>query len=1142
MVIGGGVSGIQASLDLADQGHLVYLVEREPSIGGKMAQLDKTFPTLDCSICILAPKMVEVSRHPNINLLAYSEVKEVSPIDGGNGFKARILKKSRYVDSDLCTGCRLCSEKCPQNVPNEFNEGLNSRKAIYIPFPQAVPAIATIDSDYCLHFTKGICGVCEKICPAGAIDFEQEPRELELEVKAIVVATGFNLLDPKILPQYNYGRFPDVLTSLQFERIMCASGPMSGELLKPSDGEKPEKVVFIQCVGSRNRNVKPYCSQICCMYATKQAITAKEHDPEIDVTILYNDLKAFGKNHEELIQRAENTYGVRYVKGLPGEVLKDVETGSLLVRYTDLLTGEVTTAETDIVVLCPAVTPAAGAEILAGVLGIKSDEYGFYESANSTDSVDSGIEGIYLCGMCEEPKDISSSVTQASAAAAKAALRTDLVKAPEVEVEIAEREISAEPRIGVFICDCGINISSTVDVPQVVKYASELPNVIISQETQFACSKDIQLAIQDSIEENDLNRIVVASCTPRTHEPLFRETCNQAGLNPYLFEMVNIREHDSWVHQDYPKEATDKAKDLVRMAVAKATLLNPLTRVESTVEPSVLVLGGGLSGLAAAKTIADKGFHAYIVERTDSLGGRLLEGHSIPFEYLDGRKIVGPLIDEVLENSNITCLLQSELKEVDGSIGDFKVTLLQDGEERTLEVGAIIIATGAEELRERGLFGYEDSPDVLLLTDLDRLFREGQLEDGETTLFILCAGSREAEGRSYCSRVCCGESIDLAARIRERYPNSQAYILYRDIRLPFGGEEPYRLARERGVIFIRYDSDNPPEVEIEEDGELQVSVFDVIAKLRLQIDVDRVVLATPVVPRSENRDLASMLKVPVNQYGFFMEAHPKLRPVEFENSGIYLCGPAHSPQWITESYSQALAAASKALIPLMQGRVLSEATIAEVDPDECIGCANCVAACPYNAITIQSLVAQVDKPLCRGCGICAVECPAGAITLHHFTDDQLSAMIQAAMEEPISLDEPRILSFFCNWCAYAGADMAGVSRFNYPPNVRIIRVMCSGRVEPKHILQAFLLGVDAVLIGGCHPGDCHYISGNLKAEERVEEVKRWLKETGVGDERLRIGWFSAGEGKQLAEELTEFTEQIRKIGPNPLRKNIKEKD
>ena len=1136
LVIGGGVSGIQASLDLADQGHLVYLVEKEPSIGGKMAQLDKTFPTLDCSICILAPKMVEVSRHPNIRLLAYAEVKKVTPIDKGRAFKVKIVVKSRYVNSDLCTGCRLCTEKCPQKVPNEFNAGLDSRKAIYLTFPQAVPAIATIDKENCLYFTKGVCRVCEKVCPAGAIDFEQELEEIEVDVKSIVVATGFDLLDPAVLPQYNYGRFPDVLTSLQFERLMCASGPTGGEILKPSDGKKPKKVVFIQCVGSRNRNVKPYCSQVCCMYATKQSITAKEHDSEIDITILYNDLKAFGKNHEELIQRAESEYGVKYVKGLPSEVLKDVETEKLLVRHTDLLTGNVALSEADVVVLCPAVIPSQGSRNLAKILGIKVDEHDFFRSVNPTESIDSGTPGIFLCGMCQEPKDISVSVTQASAAAARATLRTRLVRTPEINVDREEKNVGGEPRIGVFVCECGINISSVIDVPEVARYASNLPNVVLSEKSQFACSKDVQVKIKESIEEHNLNRIVVASCTPRTHEPLFRETCQEAGLNPYFFEMVNIREHASWVHPHEPSEATRKAKDLIRMAVAKSRLLSALTSVEVGVEPSVLVIGGGLSGLTAAKTIGEKGFHVYLVERAERLGGRLAEGYNVPFKNINTKRIVEPLIEEVLGNKNITCFLRSELKEVEGSIGNFKVTITHNGEKRPLEVGTIVVATGSEELKQDGLFGYGTHPNIHTLTEFNEIIRNNKLRDGETEAFILCAGSREKEGRSYCSRVCCGESIDFSGRIREKHPNSQVYVLYRDIRLPFGGEEDYRLARQKGVVFIRYDAENPPEVNTTGEGRLRVSVFDVIANLELQLDVDRVVLGMPIVSRRENRDLSSMLKIPLNHHGFFLEAHPKLRPVEFETSGIYVCGPAHSPQWISESYSQGLAAASKALIPLMRGRIRSVATIAEVDPDECIGCTNCVAACPYGAISMQHLVAQVDTPLCRGCGVCAVECPANAITMHHFTDDQISCMIQAAMEEPAPQRKSTILAFFCNWCAYAGADMAGVSRFRYPSNIRIIRVMCSGRVEPKHILQSFILGADGVLVGGCHPGDCHYISGNLKAERRVAEVKAWLAEAGFGAERLRLGWFSAGEGKKLAKEITDFTEQIKNLGSNPLKR------
>ncbi|UCF59444.1 MAG: CoB--CoM heterodisulfide reductase iron-sulfur subunit A family protein, partial [Candidatus Bathyarchaeota archaeon] len=576
LVIGGGISGITAALDLAEKGYGVYLLEKTPSIGGRMSQLDKTFPTLDCSICILAPKMVEISRHPNIKLYTYSEVSHVQPKDDGKSFKVKIKRKPRYVNEEKCTGCLTCTEKCPVKAPSEFEEKLGQRKAIYIPFPQAVPAVAVIDRTHCLYFQKGVCKLCEKFCPAKAIDFDQEEREETLEVASIILATGFDLIDPAILSQYGYGRLPNVMTSLEFERLLNAAGPTGGKIVKLSDKTAPEKMAFIQCVGSRNVDVKPYCSQICCMYATKEAVVSKEHNPKIDITIFYNDLQASGKAHQELVRRAAEEFQIKYVKGLPSGIDYDFETNKLVIRHTDIVKDKPRTESVDLVVLCPSVVPKKDSSELARMLGISMTKFGFFKSVHSSSAVDTNVPGIYVCGVCEGPKDISHSVAQASAAAARAASHAELVKSEPRRIAPEQKYAGGEPRIGVFVCNCGINIGAVVDVPKVVEFAKNFDAVVYSEEFLFACSKDAIEKIKEAIKEHNLNRVIVASCTPRTHEPLFRATCEEAGLNPYLFEMVNIREHDSWVHSHQPKEATRKAMELVQMAVAKSKLLHPL--------------------------------------------------------------------------------------------------------------------------------------------------------------------------------------------------------------------------------------------------------------------------------------------------------------------------------------------------------------------------------------------------------------------------------------------------------------------------------------------------------------------------------------------------------------------------------------
>jgi heterodisulfide reductase subunit A len=1140
LVIGAGISGIEASLSLADQGYRVILVDKYPSIGGKMAKLDKTFPTLDCSICILAPKMVETARHPNIELLTYSEVQEVNG-EAGN-FKVKVLKKAKYVDWDKCTGCEQCSAKCPmKKIPSEFEEGMGNRTAIYIPFPQAVPRKATVDAEHCLYLTKGACQLCLDVCEAEAINFDMEDEILEYEVGSIIVATGYDQINPNILPRYHYEEYPNVITAMQYERLLSASGPTEGELVRPSDNKHAKNIAFIACVGSRNEDVCPYCSKFCCMYMAKEGVVTREHSSDINVSIFFNDTRVIGKNQEEFIERAKNEYKLLYHHGIPGDIREDPETHDLLVKHANLDTGEVETTPFDLVVLANAVIPSEGTEELAKILGINTNELGFFKTEDSTEDLQSTREGIYITGSCQSPDDIANSVFKAGGAAALASLHVDPLSEEEQKVELPplkDVKLTDKPRIGVFVCECGINIGGYVDVPELVEYAKTLPDVVFAMKNKYTCSSLTQDIIKEKIEELDLNRVVVAACTPRTHEPLFQKTIREAGLNEYLFNFVSIRELDSWVHMEKREKATDKAKDLIRMGIARVKFLKPEFKIEGEVAPEALVVGGGIAGMTSAMDIAQKGFKVHLVEKEDKLGGQLNLIYKINFDRIDSKEFLERKLEEYNKFKNISTYLNSELIDVSGSIGDFEVKIKDKvkNETKKINVGVIIVATGAHEYKPEGWYHYGEegmSDKILTQLELSEKLRNDELVDGEDFVFIHCVGSRQTDpekGVPYCSLVCCGESIRHALYVKENYPNSNIYVLYRDIRVGTDEEQYYWEAREN-INYIRFNE--YPEVEIN-DSKITVKVKDILTQANLNIDTDRVVLSTPLIPY-DNKHLSELLKVPIDQNGFFLEAHIKLRPVDFSTDGIYLAGTCHGPKGIAESISQGRGAAAHALIPLVSGIVENEPLIAVVNPSLCIGCQKCEEVCNFGAIGVQfnghKMVSEANPLLCKGCGDCSAECPAGAITMSHFADDQLTPMISEAVLGEFVDKRPRIVAFLCNWCSYAGADTCGVSRFQYPTNVRPIRVMCSGRIPKSYILRAFLEGADGVLIGGCHIGDCHYIKGNYDALRRYHELDEIIEKVGINPRRLRLEWISASEGKRFAKVITDFVNEIKELGP-----------
>jgi heterodisulfide reductase subunit A len=929
---------------------------------------------------------------------------QVVGISGEPGnFSVKVRQMARYIDMAKCIACGLCAEKCPKKVPDEYNLSLAPRKAAYLTYSQAVPPKYAIDKEVCLFFQKaGKCKACEKFCPTGAVDFSQEDRDRDVAVGAVILAPGFAPFDPTRYDAYHYSAFPNVVTGLEFERILAAAGPFQGHMVRPSDHKEPTRIAWLQCVGSRDLHHcdNSYCSAVCCMYAIKEAVIAKEHSKEpLDAAIFFMDIRTHGKEFEKYYWRAEEN-GIRFIRSRVHSIDPVPGTDDLSVRYLKE-DGTLQVETFDLLVLSTGLEVAPGVIELSRVLGVELNPSRFAETSSFT-PVSTNRPGIFVCGAFQGPKDIPQSVMEASAAASAAsellaAARYSLAKKkPAFEERDVAREV---PRIGVFVCSCGINIASVIDVEAVRDYAQELPHVAYVENSLFACSQDTQELIKERIKEHNLNRIVVASCTPRTHEPTFQETIKEAGLNKYLFQMANIRDQGSWVHMHVPEAATQRAKDQVRMAVAAAALQPPLQEFDLPVTKAGLIVGGGVAGMEAALGLAGQGYDVALVEKKDFLGG-----HARKLNSTWNGEAVQPYVDElvqrVTDHPKIDVHLNSEITEVQGFVGNFTSIIASEGRQTEVKHGAAIIAIGGHSYKPKEYL-YKENPRVLLNLEMDKALREKDplVMNAKSAVFIQCVGSREPE-RPYCSRICCTHSVESALRLKEINPDMDVYILYRDLRTYGLRENLYKKAREKGVIFIRFDLENKPQVEQTAGGGLQVTVRDNILGIPVLLTPDVLVLASAIIVKDQEK-LAKMFKVPLNNDGFFLEAHMKLRPVDFATDGVFVAGLAHYPKPMDEAIAQAKAAAARAAVVLAQDAIRAGGVVAQIDPATCSGCQACVGVCPFGAISYKERedVCEVNQALCKGCGTCAANCPSECITLFGFSHKQIYTQVDEALED-----------------------------------------------------------------------------------------------------------------------------------------------
>jgi heterodisulfide reductase subunit A len=1022
MVVGGGIGGMRAALDLADAGLKVFLIEHTPCLGGRVAQLGYMFPQHDCVLCrgtpdhgygctrpSISPAYIQHNQHPNIEIMTDTHVVDVAGQAGD--FTVSLRQEARYVDVGRCINCGLCTEVCPVERPDEHQQGMVKRKAAYKVAARAAPDAYVIDrGPYCDE-----CGKCARVCPSGAINLHAQPRLMTIEVSAIILALGFQPYDPTGLEELGYGRYPNVLHALQYERLASRSGPTEGQVMRPSDQRTPRSIAWLQCIGSREERAGaspayPYCSSICCMYATKEAMLAKQRlGDEVECCLFILDERAFNKEYSAYFARARERYGIRYIRCRVSSIREDPLTRDLLLQYA-APNGQPRQERFEMVVLATGLQPPDAARQLAGLLDIKLNAHGFCETDKFT-PLQTTRPGVFVCGAFSSPKEIAETIVDASGAAAEVMrLLNDQLGAFPFSREWPflttndlppERDVSQEPpRIGVFACTCGATISQAVDLKLLTQQAACWPGVVLAETVDFACFPEMLAHMRARIGEAGLNRVVVAGCSSRTHEPLFQRMLRLTGLNPYLLELVNLRDQCSRVHQKQGPLANRKAQELVRVAAGRVLAAQPIHKQKHAGRLAALVLGGGAAGMTAALAIADSGYDVHLVERSEMLGGNLRNLYYLAGGY-DPQLLLRDLVNRVRAHRHIAVHTRTEVVRHSGHIGEFQAVLHTrepDGSvsELGVEHGVTIVATGGKETREHPLLKL---PRVITQHELEAKIIHYPAEVAALKDVVIIQCVRPPGLPDYCSRVCCTNTMKNAIRLKLFNPACRVSVLYKNI-VTYGFRESYYTeARRLGVVFMRYTDAEPPEV-VPDGDRLRVRVRDLSLDRMLDVPADLVPLSMAIAPADGARELAALLRVPLSTEGFFEEAQLKLRPMDFMREGIFLCGMAHYPKFIEESLSHALAAAGRALTLLSQESLHLGGVVAWVDPEKCVGCLTCTRTCPFGIPQVLQQdgrkgvgglggAAYIDPAQCQGCGTCTGECPANAIQLVNYTDEQV---------------------------------------------------------------------------------------------------------------------------------------------------------